>query len=255
MRSLVVALTLAACGKIGLDDYNIYPPPPTQSSNDTTPFGLVAWFPLDGDFTDAVSGQPATCTNCPTMGAGVVGSAAQFNGTTDCLHVPWLASWQPDVYTIAAWVNASAMSGPVAVRTYDSAGCPSPALSTTNGGVGFTGVNKMVSHQEAWTSPMIVQSTWQHVALVWDGTSQQVFVDGSCTCSITPPIGFRYNPTSALSIGCYPEANTFMHGAIDDVRVYERPLAAEEIAMLAAEDGSSPVMPTACATVCGTAAP
>jgi len=255
MRSLVLALVVAACGKIGLDDYNIYPPPPTPSSNDTTPFGLVAWFQLDGDFYDAVSGQQAACTNCPTTTTGVVGSAAQFNGTNECVHVPWLASWQPEEYTIAAWVNANAMTGPVAVRTYDSGGCPSPALTTTNGGLGFAGMARTLAHQEAWTTPMLVQSTWQHVALVWDGTSQQLFVDGACTCSITPPVGFRYNPTSELTIGCYPQAGTYIHGAIDDVRVYDRPLAPEEIAMLAAENGSPPATPASCAAVCGTAAP
>jgi hypothetical protein len=253
---LVIVLAATACGRLGLSDYNIYPPAVEVSSNDTTPFGMVAWFQLDGDLRDAVSGQTAQCTtNCPTSTTGVVAGGAAFDGVNQCVKVPWLAGWQPDVYTIAAWVNASAASGPVVVRTYDAGGCPSPALEATNRGLGFRGMSKMLSHQEAWTSPMLVQSTWQHLAIVWDGTQQQIFVDGTCTCGITPPVGFRYNDTAGVSIGCYPEASTYLHGVIDDVRIYDRVLAPDELAILASEDGRARPTPVDCSAVCGTTAP
>jgi hypothetical protein len=250
-----VLLVVCACGRLGFESESSSPSAPgplggTKGTGSTLEQGLVAHLSLDGTLLDDVTSTDADCSGaeCPSFVAGVSGEAAHFDGAATCVHVPWLASWSPAQYTVTAWIQPEAMSGPVVVREHDTS-CPSPSLLSSNAAVGFIGTDAATGHQEAWSSAVLSPGTWMHVAIEFDGAMQSVFVGGGCACQVAPQIQLAY-ASYELTIGCYPAASTWFTGAIDDVHVYDRVLSPDEVAILAG--GASPVD---CAATCSTVQP
>ncbi len=268
MRAIAISLILAAgCGRLGFGDEGGGSPGGggggtggtglSNNPNDpgTLNDGLVAQIGFDGTLTDNVSSNDAECSGaeCPDFEPGIGGEAAVFDGSATCVHVPWLTSWTPSSYTIAAWINPTSMSAPIVVREHDTS-CPSPSMESSDSAVGFVGTTAATTHQEAWTNTsMLSNNHWTHVAIAFDGANQQVYVGGACQCQITPAIRFDYT-SYEVTIGCYPAAGTWYGGAISDVRIYDRTLDKAELVALASEDGSSPT-PADCTAVCGVNAP
>jgi hypothetical protein len=222
------------------------------------PTDAIAHFKLDQSLADLVTGNVATCTGaeCPTFVTGASGDAASFNGTTTCVHAPWLTSWMPDRFTMSAWVRTNnATNGPVVIHDFATA-CPAPAMVMADGSVGMVVLDTKPGttngdHEQAWVpAHTIPLATWQHVAVRWDGTRQEVYVGGVCDCSITPTIPFQVKQNE-LDLGCYPSAGTFFSGAIDEVQLFARALTPDEISQLATIDGRSAPTPVSCAATCG----
>jgi len=267
---------LVACGRLGFQnqpaetggetvDAPITSPPPSDAV--MLPIapssGLVAHWAFDTwnamTSPEDVSGNNADCsatTGCPTQVAGVLGNAAQFDGSKACLDVAGLASWADPQFTISAWVKSSSSSGPVVVHESDS-GCPSPELVMSNGaGLVQLNVTDTMPHNEAWTLAAIpTPGSWHQVAVSWDGANQAVYVDGVCSCSKAQALGPLDN-VQPFTIGCYPTGGpTFFTGSIDDVRIYNRVLSAQEMAdVYGAVIGTSPV-PQGCTATCGVNSP
>ena len=267
MRSIAISLILVAgCGRLGFDGTNGGSggggggnggTGVQNNPNDpgTLNSGLVAQIGFDGTLTDGVTSGDAECSGaeCPTFEAGVGGEAAVFDGTATCVHLPWLASWTPSSYTIAAWVNPTSMTAPIVVREHDTS-CPSPSMDTSDSAVGFVGTTAATTHQEAWTNTsMISNGTWTHIAISFDGTNQQVYVGGACQCQVAPAIQLDYT-TYEVTIGCYPAASAWYAGAISDVRIYDRTLDNTELVALASENGATPTAAD-CTAICGASAP
>ncbi len=256
-------LVLAGCGRLG---FGAQPPQPDAAPGIDAPAptttGLVAYWTMDDvtnlATTDAFGGNTATCTSgtCPTIAPGIVGNAAVFDGTTSCLTVASLTGWADATFTISAWVRSPGMSGPVVVHE-SSSGCPSPELEVS-GGAGLVQLNITDStpHNEAWTPAAITNpSAWHQIAVAWDGASQWVYVDGACACGLPQTKGPLDN-VQPFTIGCYPTGSpSFFSGAIDEVRVYNRVLSADEIGVLYAVGGGAAPAPAACTATCATAAP
>lgn len=252
----VAFVLLAGCGRLG---FGSIPDPGTpdvdasQMATGPTQTGLVAYWPFETAFADAVGTHDATCTNCPTFSPGVVGNAAVFTGN-ECLTIASMQSWSVPTFTLSAWVQAPNMTGPI-IAHESSGGCPSPEMSLTNG-VGLVQLNTSDStHNEAWMPTAIASpTTWHHVAVSWDGSSQEVFVDGQCACNVTPAL-LPLDKPQPLTIGCYPGAGTMFSGAIDEVRIYDRSLSHEEVAGLYAVGGLVAPAPIACAIACASTPP
>jgi hypothetical protein len=274
MRVLAL-VAVAACGRLdfgantnasgngnGTTDAPAQWPDGAAAPIDAAVAGLVAYWPMDqfipgqpsgGRFVDVIGAHDAMCTTCPTVTTGVVDNAAVFDGQTSCLTVPTLGGWVDSSFTISAWVQSTNRNGPIVVHE-SSNGCPSPELSLTNG-VGLTQLNTSNStHNFAWTLSGIAANTWHHVAVTWDGTTQRVFLDGLCNCSVSPTLQPLDN-TQPFTIGCYPTGGaTHLWGSLDEVRVYNRTLSMSEIADLYAVSGRT-ATPVACNATCLPAPP
>jgi hypothetical protein len=257
-----VALVLSAgCGRLGFGSIPEGPavpdvdasPSQSQSVANAPTAGLVAYWPFETATSDAAGTNDATCTNCPTYGPGVVGNAAMFTGN-ECLTIASMQSWAVPTFTLSAWVQAPNMSGPI-IAHESSNGCPSPEMGLTNG-VGLVQLNTSdASHNEAWMPTAIASpADWHQVAVSWDGTTQEVFVDGQCACNLTQTLGPLNNPMP-FTIGCYPGAGTTFTGAIDEVRIYDRVLTHAEVAGLYAVGGLVAPTPIACSIACAPTPP
>jgi len=221
-------------------------PTPTSTPGAPTPDpSLVAHWKLDEGSGTAASdssgnGNDGTL-NGPTWVAGRVGSALSFDGTSDYVDVP-----DDDTLdlttgaTVMGWVKVDATTGYVQVLVSKWFACPgewesawvfemepdgiTARWSTTIG----TGFDMLLSNS---TVPL---GTWFHYAATYDGSVKKIYINGQETASRAVPgtLGTNSNP---LEIGrnafvtCLPEQRNWFKGTLDDIRIYNRALTAQEI--------------------------
>jgi len=126
-------------------------------------------------------------------------------------------------------------------------------ISQTNGtGTGQTWVGMEPSHGKLMTriapppggrfvpQPLISESVvtdgnWHHIGFVWDGAYRYLYVDGTEVAKDTKSLTMLESADGGLYIGAGNplDAAGFFSGLIDDVRIYDEALSAEEIAALA----------------------
>jgi hypothetical protein len=64
--------------------------------------------------------------------------------------------------------------------------------------------------------------------MTWDGSAVRLYVDGALVASRAAP-GALLTSTGQLKIGGNSLRGEFFSGLIDDVRVYDRPLTAQQV--------------------------
>lgn len=69
---------------------------------------------------------------------------------------------------------------------------------------------------------------WHHIAGVWDGKTIKTYIDGKESSSI-PCAGTLETNNDPLFIGCRGGSSRWMNGIIDEIKVYNRALTADEI--------------------------
>lgn len=79
---------------------------------------------------------------------------------------------------------------------------------------------------------------WHHVAVSYDyiGNNTSVmrfYIDGVLDATVSNSVGPVRSNTQAIKAGAYPTSNWYLDGIIDELRVYARMLAPEEIIALA----------------------
>jgi hypothetical protein len=83
---------------------------------------------------------------------------------------------------------------------------------------------------------VITDGHWHHIGFVWDGTHRYLYDGGAEVAKDTEPLVFGLNSADGgLYLGASKILDTasFWTGLIDDVRIYNRALTTEEIAVLA----------------------
>jgi lysophospholipase L1-like esterase len=214
--------------------------------------GIIAYWKLDegqgSSYDDFIDAHEGSCVGqCPTAGAGQVGGAQVFNGTTTGINVAahtafdWAANGS---FTVAYWMKKStACTGnEVAVgrdgSNFDSGsqlhwwtGC------WDDGGASFVLIAKNGNGSNSsnflhGTTPL-TDGAWHHVAVVRDGASGKnlLYVDGFLEDEKAVAYGAGFDSVSApLNIGWMNLSGGFrFEGLLDEVAIYGRALTVSEI--------------------------
>lgn len=212
-------------------------PPPAQPDLD---LGLVAYYPFSGDATDASgNGNDGTVIGATltTDRFGNPGQAYDFDGFSSYISVPnspSLASPESGL-TLNAWFRADAWSsigsdfGPLLMKSDTSANDLQYRLAVTPGGVNGA-VNEFLNSVQGGPTPPFDE--WHMATFVVLGDEATVYYDGQPVASgtIDAPI---LDDSQPLEIGRdTPGLLEHFDGAIDEVRVYNRALSAEETELL-----------------------
>jgi len=202
--------------------------------------GLVAHWKLDGDANDSAGSNDGTLVNGPVWTTGQIGGALDFDGTSDYVRIPdddSISVGDQD-YTICAWIKPDTLSS-----AYSSA-----IVSKVRGGddkeyhlvVGTNrslrlAVEKDGNNQKAVTTDsLIAEDLWQHVVVTFDSSTKTVtfyyngvFKPSTSTIDTLPD---ELNDDLYIGVwgGAYHPYGNF-DGKIDDVRIYDRALSAEEV--------------------------
>ena len=207
------------------------------------PPGLVAYFPLDGDLTDATSARVGSCTagQCPAPVAGHLGQAYQFDGVDDCITVANDVGLEPAQLTLAIWArhamtnNGSQVSKAVTpTSSVNSWQLETEALSMVPDSLSFTTYDGNMNRFTTSAMGTVPLNQWQHFAATWDGTTKRLYIDG-VQVATSAMAGAPIYGAFAVKIGCDENSSVhalFFNGMLDDFQLYDRALTAMEIDML-----------------------
>lgn len=78
----------------------------------------------------------------------------------------------------------------------------------------------------------VLEGRWYHVVLVRDASQEMYYVDGALVATSAGSSGGSLSNTTNLLIGTTRIFDRFFAGALDDVRIYEVALTAEQVARL-----------------------
>jgi len=77
---------------------------------------------------------------------------------------------------------------------------------------------------------------WHHLAMIYDGSTLRILVDGETVASTSASGSIAQQPDNPVAIGNHPQAGArSLNGAIDQFRIYDRALTADEIDALVEE--------------------
>jgi hypothetical protein len=202
--------------------------------------GLVAYYPFNGNANDASGNGDNLTVNGATPCADRFGNTNQaysFNGSSSIdSSTPPLS--QVDNWTISAWIQSALFSPGLTYAVfmgYDNG-------TGGNGyGFGLDGGNQLYGLFGGigpFFGGYVLPSTnqWYQVVMLRSSGSTTIFVNGALTTNnvtTTPEI-----PTS-FEIGS-ANGTRFFDGAIDDVRIYDRPLSSIEVEQLYQYESAPP---------------
>jgi len=205
---------------------------------------LVSYWQLDGDANDAVGSNHGTLIGNPTwVNDPNRGWCLSFDGDGDYIDVgddPSLSF--TEAITVACWIkvhkfdrnwNAIINKGDdwVLARTRDDNRIAFLCLGLTGGG-----------WPEVYSDD-VNDENWHHIAGVYDGSKLYMYRDGNNVNSKSVH-GSINSKWSRVLIGENGQAkNRYWNGLIDDMRIYNRALTAEEIGDLANPEPPAPLPP------------
>ena len=226
-----------------------------QVTVDSLTNGLIAYYPFNGNANDA-SGRANHGSNYGALLTsdcfGSTNSAYYFNGTDSYIRAS-ADSLPTTNRTVAFWFYANTVDAGLGVLGYGGYGGASflMLMNQNDGGQnqyetqGHNRINRLLA-------PMgtNVVGVWHHWAVTILGSRTTMFIDGkeigAGDVFSTPTgvigkdliIGTDVAPNG---IGPYSDGNAgLFHGALDEVRIYNRALSSEEIATLAGQEQGCP---------------
>jgi hypothetical protein len=198
--------------------------------------GLVAAYGFEEAAGTGVLDASGTGNNGTLVGAtrittGKNGRALSFTATGNIVNVPDSASLRlTNRMTLEAWVYPTALGtawrtvllkerpGDLVYSLYANTNLTRPA------GLIFT--NREIESRGTAALPLNV---WTHLASIYDGATQKLFVNGTQVASVATTGTALISSTSPLRLGGNAVWGEYFAGRLDDIRVYNRTLTVAEL--------------------------
>lgn len=203
------------------------------------PLTPVAFYEFENNVLDSRGAYNGTAYGGPTYVTGKLGTKAiQFNGTNQYVSVNRPVSGN---FTIAFWVKTTQTS-PTGSQWYNGNGLVDCEVGGVTDDFGIAYLNGKVAFGvgNADTTIQSVSSIntgdWVHVACTRDGSYGQmkIYINGGLQKTGTGPTGAKGAPAK-MNIGNLQTGINFFAGAIDQLRVYNSVLTADDVLNLAKE--------------------
>jgi len=163
---------------------------------------------------------------------GVVNGCLAFDGIDDYVSTPSILDPRLEPFSMFAWIKGDLNEYQVIISEKSTGNLL--AVDTK----GFVIMSAWSSDygEFIYSDEKITFGQWHHVGLLWDGNIKSMYLDGievaQTTVTDEPAAGVHGN--TGFTIGASWSSKTnFFSGLIDDVRIYNQALSAEEIAVLA----------------------
>ena len=176
------------------------------------------------------NGNHGTLAGATRTTAGKFGGGVSFNGISDVVTVADAASLDlTSGMTLEAWVQPSAATDWRTAILKETAGGLAYALyAHTDASAPGAFINLGALDQAATGIGAISTTDWTHLAATFDGATLRLYVNGVLVRSVALN-GSIVTSAGALRIGGNSVWGEFFAGLIDEVRVYNRALTAEQI--------------------------
>ena len=181
---------------------------------------------------DSAGSNDGTLVNSPVWTSGKINDALSFDGVDDFVATAnniFTNAQLASGATLSAWfkTDSTAYSYIADDEGYLALGInhfahPNKLLGTADGGKHIY-----------YSSSDVNDNLWHHAAIAWNGTNTAIlYLDGvgvSSGASGPPTPDSKDKP---FTIGVHSSISAYFDGTIDDVRIYNRALSAEEIQQL-----------------------
>jgi hypothetical protein len=227
------------------------------ASQEIAPSNLVAYWPFDGVYTDAVS-KTAGVNTGTTFANGLKGKAMQGNLKSYVLFNPTDAILKLQSFTVGYWVNSkstTAQGGIIGLVTLSQkdAFWGNLEMFFESGGTGNDGIFKTHIQNDSldtWISKegiVNLYNSWNHIALSYDASTSvfKVYVNGSNvgTTTVAKFGKIKWKNPGQLVFGAdqfqtSPSLTTaskgetwasYLTGLLDEVRIYNVALKDSEL--------------------------
>jgi len=204
--------------------------------------GLVSWWKGEGNANDAWGAHHGAVPPPKVFGFGAGRSGAAFFPKGGIAKIPDSETLRPANVTVSTWVK-SVVPGTFKyiLSKSQTAGGVSYAFYTGNGGgarffvnLGAAGLplSPSIAPEDLW------DGTWHMIAGTYDGSTVRAYLDGLEVGAGAEGVGaIDYSSPTELVFGAYTTAGDYSFvGEIDEIRLYDRALTAEEILAAYTED-------------------
>ncbi|MBN2591969.1 MAG: SMP-30/gluconolactonase/LRE family protein [Sedimentisphaerales bacterium] len=212
---------------------------------DVLPVTLEAYWKLDeqegGIAKNSVSDNHGTVYGEPVwqFAGGKKDGALQYDGIDDYMSTGFVLDPAGGVFSVFAWIKSD-VTGLFIISQADGAGTGETWLGADLPlGMLMTGLvppaNGRFGPQPLVSESAITDGRWHHIGFVWDGSYRSLYVDGTEVAKDTA----AQNPLKSADGGLYIGVDktldpaAFFWGLIDDVRIYNIAISAEQIEELA----------------------
>jgi hypothetical protein len=189
-----------------------------------------------GEHDGLLSGDPQW-----QSAGGQVAGALELDGIDDCVGTDFVLNPMDGPFSAFAWIKGGA-PGQVIISQMDGAGSGDTWLGMAeSSGKLMTGLVPPPAGRFVATALrsecIVTDGQWHHVGFVWDGSRRCLYVDGVEVAKDT--MAWKAAPMKyadgGLCIGADKtlKVGTFFCGLVDDIRIYNAALSAEEVAALA----------------------
>lgn len=191
--------------------------------------GLVSWWRGEANALDHAGDNHGALAGNTAFGAGRVGQTCVFDGLGDGVSVGNPANLQLQTFTIEAWIKRGSSSS-VSYDTHQSG----ILFSYGMGGYGFAfwADGRLFLTQNGssavFSTQVVTDTNYHHVAVTKNGGTVMIYVDGAGESVGPYAPAFVFAGPAAIGARGGDFAASFL-GAIDEISVYNRALAAGEI--------------------------
>lgn len=197
---------------------------------------LIAWWKLDETSgttaTDSSNyGNNGTLTNGPLWMSGIKDNAVYFDGSNDYIEMTDASVWDFGTgdFTLSAWMKSTNSGwGWVLSRLNDATTGDLWRFGTKSDNTLI--FKDTVAWQDVNSTASVNDGAWHHVAAVRSSGTVTLYIDGSSDGSGTADSDF--SGTEKLRIGRWQGGSDFWDGLLDDVRIYNKALSANEVASI-----------------------
>ena len=224
--------------------------------------GLIAEWRFESNAIDGSGNSNHGAIVDPAFTAGVAGQALQLNGSSTYASFPDSPSLNPtSAMTISAWYRpvpfAGSGSDPVVDKGASSHNPPyyqyhigvSGSLYPAPGSIG--GVFSLNGNSAGAGTPLqfLANDRWYHVVSLYDGTSVKFYADGVLISS-NPATGTITAYGRPVQVGKFNNLNFYLHGTVDEVRMFDRAISPEEVDLLFRSPDARPMVIPAAINTC-----
>ncbi|MCB0592843.1 MAG: T9SS type A sorting domain-containing protein [Lewinellaceae bacterium] len=214
------------------------------------PPGMVANYAFSNNATDGTSyANHGTVTDARLTADrfGFGNSAYEFNGISSRIDAPNSNHLNSALASVSFWVKVNELPAQGEVFLLSFGGWQERwKISLPGHGkpVFTTNATGGISDMDSGDGNELTPGVWKQVVMVHDGSKDLIYMDGALANEknvagdlnpTTHPLGMGYNPV---------DGGGYFDGALDEVKIYNVALTAQEVADLYTAESTSPAQPT-----------
>jgi len=178
-----------------------------------------------------------------TYNTGAFGQAAVFNGSSSKIELP-TSTFSPSTFSLSAWCNVTSDTDEnTIIELVDNQTYPNNTnIVLSAGSTGYSSrflLRNYTTNQYNYNpSGTVSKNVWKHYAMTYDGSTVKSYIDGSLVDSGSLTLSNTVGAISSIQIGL-SSGNRHLNGSIDQVRIFNTALTANNITTLARGVGTA----------------